>query len=75
MKFITFLLSLYLTIGLSGCTSPENKMHEAEADYLEEKTDTLKDYKECVSNSAGAEDKMAQCEALLKAVKAVEGTK
>jgi len=49
--------------------------HEAEAEHLDEKTDILKDYKECVKNSEGADDKMKQCDALLKAVKAVEGTK
>ena len=75
MKLNIILLSVILAASPTACTTPENKKHEAEAEYLDEKTDTLKDYKECVKTSEGAEDKMKQCDALLKAVKAVEGTK
>lgn len=75
MKFNVTLLSAFFAFTLIACTTPENKKHEAEADYLEEKTDTLKDYKECIKTSEGSEEKMKQCDALLKAVKAVEGTK
>ena len=75
MKNYIALLSISLTLGLAACTTPENMKHEAEAEYLDEKTDTLKDYKECVKNSQGADENMKQCDALLKAVKAVEGTK
>ena len=59
--------------NLAGCTSAEELKDEAQAEYTEEKTQTLKDYKECVKNSEGVEAKMAQCEALLKAIGAVEG--
>lgn len=75
MKFNLTLLSACFAFTLIACSTPENKKHEAEADYLDEKTDTLKEYKECVNTSGGAEDKMKQCEALLKAVEAVEGSK
>lgn len=73
MKTYLILLGLCIALGLSACTKPEDLKHEAEAQYLDEKTDTLKDYKECVKNSAGEDAKMKQCEALLKAVEAVEG--
>ena len=75
MKFNTILLSAIFAASLTACSTPESKKAEAEAEYLDEKTDTLKDYKECIKTSEGAEDKMKQCDALLKAVKAVEGTK
>ena len=75
MKHLIIIFSVLMALHLNACTSPENKKHEAEAQYLDEKTDTLKDYKECVKNSAGADDKMKQCDALLKAVEAVEGTR
>ena len=61
-------------MNLAACTSAEDRKDEAEAEYTEEKTQTLQDYKKCVADSDGIESKMAQCEALLKAVGAVEGS-
>jgi 5-bromo-4-chloroindolyl phosphate hydrolysis protein len=76
MKYSVLLLSLFMLLTISACAkrSPEAQKQEAEAEYMNEKTDTLKEYKECVKNSNGADDKMKQCDALLKAVQAVEGT-
>jgi hypothetical protein len=73
MKFYFVLFGTFLILNLAGCTSAAEKKDEAQAEYTEEKTETLKEYKECVKKSEGVEAKMAQCEALLKAVGAVEG--
>ena len=73
MKINSLLLTVFIAMNLSSCTSAKDKKDEAEAEYTEEKTQTLQDYKKCVADSDGVEAKMAQCEALLKAVGAVEG--
>ena len=73
MKTYLVLLGVFLILNQAGCTSAKEKQEEAQAEYTEEKTKTLKEYKECVKESEGAEAKMAQCEALLKAVGALEG--
>lgn len=73
MKINFILLGTFLILYLVACTSAQEMKDEAEAEYTEEKTETLKEYKACVKESEGAEAKMAQCEALLKAVGAVEG--
>ncbi len=80
MKFHTALFGPIMILNLTGCTSAKEMKDEAEAEhskaqagYTEEKTATLREYKECVNKSEGVPAKMAQCEALLKAVGAVEG--
>lgn len=75
MKFYNIVLGVFLLLILSACSSPQEDAAEAQAEYTEEKTATLKEYKECVKESGGDETKMKQCEALLKAVQAVEGGK
>ena len=45
-----------------------------QAEYTEEKTKTLQEYKECAKDAEGDEQKLKSCEALLKAVEAVEGS-
>ncbi len=73
MKFYFVLFGTFMVFNLTGCTSAQEMKDEAQAEYTEEKTETLKEYKECVNDSEGVAAKMAQCEALLKAVGAVEG--
>lgn len=74
MKSYTVLFGSIMILNLTGCTSAQEMKDEAHAKYTEEKTATLKEYKECVNKSEGVPAKMAQCEALLKAVGAVEGS-
>ncbi len=62
-----------MILSLTGCTSSQEMKDETQTEYTEEKTETLQEYKECVKDSEGITEKMAQCEALLKAVQAVEG--
>jgi len=73
MKFKNLLVAAFMVFNLSSCTSAKEKKDEASAAYTEEKTQTLQQYKKCVADSNGEESKMAQCDALLKAVGAVEG--
>jgi hypothetical protein len=73
MKIYYVLLGALLVFNLEGCTSAEDKKNEAQAEYTEEKTETLREYKECVKEAEGVEAKLAQCEALLKAVGVMEG--
>ena len=73
MKANIILLAVFIVFNLAACTSAKERKDEAQADYTEEKTKTLKDYKECVSDSSGEESKLAKCDALLKAVSAMEG--
>lgn len=63
-----------VVLGLSACAkrSPEAQKQQAEAEYTEEKTKTLQEYKKCVNDSAGDAEKLKICNALLKAVKAAE---
>ena len=75
MKIHIFLVSVFIVLNLAACASSEEMKAEAEAEFTEEKTETLREYKECVKGSAGDETKIAQCEALLKAVEALEGSK
>lgn len=73
MKAHVVLLTTIAALNLAACSTPADKRDAAQAEYTEEKTKTLIEYKECVKDSEGVEAKMAQCEALLKAVGAVEG--
>ena len=75
MKAHIFVVSIFIALNLAACASSEEMKAEADAEFTEEKTETLREYKECVKGSAGDEAKMAQCEALLKAVEALEGGK
>ncbi|MFV2061609.1 MAG: hypothetical protein ACC653_13065 [Gammaproteobacteria bacterium] len=75
MKKYAFLISFIMILSLSACAkrSPEGQKQQAEANYTEEKTKTLQEYKKCVTESAGAADKLKICDALLKAVEATDG--
>ncbi|VAX01129.1 hypothetical protein MNBD_GAMMA21-1862 [hydrothermal vent metagenome] len=65
MKIRTILMGSFVILNLAACSSPQDKAANAQAEYTEEKTETLKQYKECVNDSGGDQTKMARCEALL----------
>lgn len=67
MKYWTLLMAALLTGSMTGCSSPKDDMQEAEAEFTQEKTKTLQEYKECV-DEADNEHELKKCEALLKAV-------
>ena len=72
-------MSMYTVIAvaislLAGCGStPEEQKEQAEAEYIEEKTRTIQEYKECVENAGEDKAKLDACERLLKAVDAQGG--
>jgi thymidine phosphorylase len=61
---VVSVISLLVACG----SSPQQKKDLAEAKYTDEKTKTLKEYKECLKKAKGDEQKMDICERLLKAV-------
>ena len=61
------------SLTAAGCSSTQDKANKAQAEYTEEKTKTLQEYKKCIKNAKGDEVKLQQCDALLKAIEAVEG--
>jgi outer membrane biogenesis lipoprotein LolB len=53
---------------LTACgSSPEKDKARAEAQYTEEKTKTLQEYKACVKKAKEDQQKLDACERLLKA--------
>ena len=67
-------LVIALIALVTGCgASPEKKKAKAEAEYTQEKTKTLQEYKECVKKAKEDEQKLDACERLLKAVDATGG--
>jgi len=73
MKSYIALITAVVALSLAACSSPADKKDNAQAEYTEEKTKTLQEYKQCISASDGNQEKLVLCEALLKAVGAVEG--
>ncbi|MBW8189410.1 hypothetical protein K0504_00055 [Neiella marina] len=71
MKHWTLMAAALLSFMMVGCSSPKDEMQEAEAEFTQEKTKTLQEYKECV-DASDDEHELKKCEALLKAVEAVE---
>ena len=65
-KFIlvTGIISLMTACG----SSPEKQKARAEAEYTEEKTKTMQEYKACVKKAKEDQQKLDACERLLKAV-------
>ena len=73
MKTHIILFTTIVALNLAACSSPEKKNMDAQTQFIEEKTQTLQEYKECVKNAGAVEEKLVQCEALLKAIGALEG--
>jgi hypothetical protein len=59
-----------MAVLISGCAgSPQDQKDEAEAAYIEQQTETIKEYKECIKEAGADQPKLDACESLLKAVK------
>ena len=56
-----FLLFLLL-VGLSGCTSAQERQDEADADIKEQKLLLLQDYRNCLKEHKGEENIEEVCE-------------
>lgn len=65
---------ILLSFMAAGCSSTQDKSNKAQAEYTKEKTKTLQQYKDCAKKAKGDEAELQKCDALLKAIEAVEGT-
>jgi len=58
-----------MALLISGCSSsPKEQKDEAEAAYIEQKTETVDEYKTCIKDAGTDEAQLNACESLLKAV-------
>jgi hypothetical protein len=58
-----------MALLISGCSSsPKEQKDEAEAAYIEQKTETIEEYKTCIKDAGTDQVKLDACESLLKAV-------
>ena len=51
----------FFVVGLVGCSSPEKRAAEADAEIAEEKVNIMKKYSECLEKYEGQEDVSAKC--------------
>jgi len=69
MQVLKSLLTVGMVFLLVACgSSPQQKKDTAEARYTEEKTKTMKEYKECIKRAKEDTAKLNACEYLLKAL-------
>ena len=69
MHILKPLLIVGIVSFLVACgSSPQQKKDTAEARHTEEKTKTLKEYKECINKAKQDTAKLDACEYLLKAI-------
>jgi hypothetical protein len=74
MNKLPYIPVLLLAATLAGCSSsPQEREDEARAAFMEERTRTVKEYKECIKKADDDEARLKTCEALLKAVEAAGG--
>ena len=51
----------FFVVGLVGCSSPEKRAAEADAEIAEEKVKIMKMYSECIQEHAGKKDASEKC--------------
>ena len=51
----------FFVVGLVGCSSPEKRAAEAEAEIAEEKVNIMKKYSECLEKYEGQKDVSEKC--------------
>lgn len=51
----------FFVVGLVGCSSPEKRAAEANAEIAEEKANIMKKYSECLEKFEGAKDASEKC--------------
>ncbi len=72
MKTVTYSAAVLVTLWAVGCASPQERASLADAKFKEEKVEILEEYKECVKENLGDEEKLASCEYMLKAIEATK---
>ena len=61
----------FFIVGLIGCSSPETRKAEADADISEEKAKLMQKYGECLAQYAGQEDAGKKCASYKEATDAL----
>jgi cytochrome c biogenesis protein ResB len=51
----------FFVVGLVGCSSPEKRAAEADAEIAEEKVNIMKKYSECLEKFEGQKDVSEKC--------------
>ena len=54
-------------VTLVACSSGERKVNKAEAEHTREQTKTMQEYKSCIKKAKQDQDKLDNCERLIKA--------
>ena len=72
-KFFSWVtLSVILIFSFIGCSTPQERAAEADANFKEERLKILKRYQECVKQNLDDKEKLSSCEHYLKAVDAMK---
>ena len=58
--FFVVMMAFFI-VGLVGCSSPEKRAAEAEAEIAEEKVNIMKKYSECLEKHEGQKDVSEKC--------------
>ena len=74
MKIYLTLLATIAVLNLSACATDETN-DQAKAQYLNEKSEALRAYKDCIKNADGDQVQVEQCQPLLQSVGAVENAR
>jgi thymidine phosphorylase len=70
MQITKLLLAIAGTLLLAACRSatPQEQLVRAQAEYTEEQTKTMQQYKKCISEAGGDQARLDTCERILKAI-------
>ena len=60
VQVIILVVSIFL-VGMVGCSGPESRKAEAEAQIAEEKAKMMKQYNECLKEHEGSKDVSEKC--------------
>ena len=69
MKICKAALVVLMVITVSACGSSERKKNRAEAEYKQEQTKTMQEYKSCINKAKEDQAKLDACERIIKANK------
>ena len=58
--FFVVMMAFFM-VGLVGCSSPEKRAAEADAEIAEEKVNIMKKYSECLEKFEGQKDVSEKC--------------
>lgn len=59
--FFVVIMMVFFAVGLVGCSNPEKRAAEANAEIAEEKVNIMKKYSECLEKYEGKKDVSEKC--------------